>query len=158
VVFSGTINRKRLTITIVNAPQSLISLFYFWCEKEEKENKKLVKMRKPTSQAIKAQVSEELDEQLPDQLSGLVGESTFKTCSTRKRKQKKKKQANKGTTQDNFRNLSLVNVEEVSGLTESGEVEELQVVSGTQPTSNTNSRGRFNVGVRGTNPSRGRGR
>ena len=104
------------------------------------------------------QLSKELDEQLPDQISGLVGESTLKTSSKRKRKQKKKNQAKKGTTQDNVRNLSLVNVEEVSGLTESGEVEELPVVSGTQPTSNTTARGRFNVGIRGANPSRGRGR
>ena len=104
------------------------------------------------------QLSKELDEQLPDQLSGLVGESILKTSSKRKRKQKKNNRANKGTTHDNARNLSLVNVEEVSGLTESGEVEELPVVSDTQPTSNTTARGRFYVGIRGANPSRGRGR
>ena len=74
------------------------------------------------------QLSKELDEQLPDQISGLVGESTLKTSSKRKRKQKKKNQADKGTTQDNVRNLSLVNVEEVSGLTESSEVKEPPVV------------------------------
>ena len=55
------------------------------------------------------------------------------------------------------RSLSLVNVEEVLGLTESGEVEEPPVVSGTQPTSNTNTRERFNLGIRGANPSRGKG-
>ena len=70
-----------------------------------------------TAKKLGEQLSKELDEQLPDQLAGLVGESTLKTSSKRKRKQKKKNQANKVTTQDNVCNLSLVNVEEVSGLT-----------------------------------------
>ena len=38
---------------------------------------------------------------------------------------------------EQIRTSNLENVEEVSGLTESGEVEEPPVVSGTQPTSNT---------------------
>ena len=57
-----------------------------------------------------------------------------------------------------IRTSTLENVEEVLGLTESGDLEEPPVVSGTQPTSNTNARGRFNEGIRGANPSRGRGR
>ena len=59
---------------------------------------------------------------------------------------------------EQIRTSTLENVEEVLGLTESGELEEPPVVSGTQPTSNTNARGRFNEGITGANPSSGRGR
>ena len=93
-------------------------------------------------------MSEELDEQLPDQVSSFVVESALKTSSKRKRRaNKKKNQSNKGTTPDN-----------VSGLTESGEVEEVPSATSSKYTSNNSSRGRFNVGVRGTNQSRGRDR
>ena len=42
-------------------------------KKEELQKQKLVNKQKPTAQAIKEQVSKELDEQLPDQISGHVG-------------------------------------------------------------------------------------
>ena len=45
-----------------------------------------MEMQKPTSEAIKEQVSLELDEQLPGQVSELVVESALKTGSKRKRK------------------------------------------------------------------------
>ena len=50
--------RKKVAATIKN--------------KMETQKKKLLKMQKPTSEAIKEQVLEELDERLPDQVSGLV--------------------------------------------------------------------------------------
>ena len=59
--------RKKVAATIKN--------------KTETQKKKLLKMQKPTSEAIKQQVSEELDERLPDQVSGLVVESALKTSS-----------------------------------------------------------------------------
>ena len=43
-------------------------------------------MQKPTSEAIKEQVSAEGAEQLPDQVSGLVVETALKTSSKKKRK------------------------------------------------------------------------
>ena len=60
-------------------------------------------MQKPTSEAIKERVSEELDEQLPDHVSGLVVESALKTSSKRKRRAaaKKKNRSNQGTTPQN---------------------------------------------------------
>ena len=42
--------------------------------KTETQKRKLLAMQKPTSEAIKEQVSEELDKQLPDHVSGLVVE------------------------------------------------------------------------------------
>ena len=69
--------------------------------KTEVQKKKLLKMQKPTSEAIKEQVSEELDNQLPDQVSGLVVESALKISSKRKRRAaaKKKNRSKQGTTQ-----------------------------------------------------------
>ena len=95
--------------------------------KTEIQKKKLLKMQKPTSEAIKEQVSEELDNQLPDQVSGLVVESALKTSSKRKRRAaaKKKNRSNQGTTPQNVvRNQATEFVEEVSSLTEMGEVQE----------------------------------
>jgi len=60
--------------------------------KEELEKQKLLKMQKPTSEAIKEKVSEELDEQLPGQVSALVVESALKTISKNKRKRMAKKE------------------------------------------------------------------
>ena len=48
-------------------------------------------MQKPTSEAIREQVSEELDEQLPGQVSDLVVESALRTSSKRKRRASKRK-------------------------------------------------------------------
>ena len=48
-------------------------------------------MQKPTSQAVKEQVSEELDDQLPGHVSDLVVESAQKTSSKRKRRGSAKK-------------------------------------------------------------------
>ena len=47
--------------------------------KEEQNEQKLLKMQKPTSQAIRKQVSEELDKQLLGQVSELVVESALRT-------------------------------------------------------------------------------
>ena len=55
------------------------------------ENQKLIIKQKPTSQAIKKQVSEELDEQV----SELVVESALKTSFKRKRKGSSKKNQSK---------------------------------------------------------------
>jgi hypothetical protein len=38
VVFSGSVYQKRLMITNVSTRQSLIILFFFYCEREEREN------------------------------------------------------------------------------------------------------------------------
>ena len=128
--------------------------------KTDQQKKKLEAMQKPTSQAIKEQVSKELDDQLPDHVSGLVVESALKTSSKRKRRAaaKKKNQSNKGTTQQIVvRNQETEFVEEVSSLTEMGEVQEAEIAQ-----SNTYdrapSRGRFNIGSnRGSFQARGRG-
>ena len=71
--------------------------------KEEQEKQKLVKMQKPTSQAISEQVLEALDKQLPGQVPELVVASALRTSSKRKRRgaNTKKHQSNKGTTSDN---------------------------------------------------------
>ena len=60
-------------------------------------------MQKPTLQAIKEQVSEELDEQLLGQVSEFIVDSALRTSSKRKRRgaNKKKNQSNKGTTPNN---------------------------------------------------------
>ena len=124
-------------------------------------------MQIPTSEAIKEQVSEELDEQLPGQVSELVVESALKASSKRKRNRsaKKKNQSNKGTTQQNVVHSSnLEFAEEVSGLTECGEIEEnelssnLPINNSNDQTFNANSRVQFNVGTRGNFQPRGRGR
>ena len=52
VVFSGSINRKRLTVTIVNAPQSLISLLYFRSMCERRERKLIDTTKKALSQSV----------------------------------------------------------------------------------------------------------
>ena len=57
--------RKKVSATIKN--------------KTETQKRKLLAMQKPTSEAIKERVSEELDEQPPDHVSGLVVESALKT-------------------------------------------------------------------------------
>ena len=119
-------------------------------------------MQKPTSKAIKEQVSEELDEQLPDHVSGLVVESALKTSSKRKRRAaaKKKNRSKQGTTQQPIAQENDF-VEEVSGLTETGEVRESIQTTGitqTNITDQTSSRGRFNVGTfSGRGQARGRG-
>ena len=59
--------------------------------KTETQKRKLLAMQKPTSEAIKEQVSEELDEQLPDHESGLVVESALKTSSKRKEELQQKR-------------------------------------------------------------------
>ena len=121
-------------------------------------------MQKPTSEAIKEQVSEELDKRLPDQVSGLVVESALKTSSKRKRRAaaKKKNRSKQGTTQQNVaQNQDTEFIEEVSGLTETGEVQESVQTAGIAQTNTmdqTSSRGRFNVGsFRGRGQARGRG-
>ena len=84
-------------------------------------------MQKPISEAIKEQVSEELDECLPDQVSGLVVESALKTSSKRKRRAaaKKKNRSKQGTALQNVaQNQDTDFIEEVSGLTETGEIKE----------------------------------
>ena len=133
------------------------------------QKKKLLAMQKPTSEAIKEQVSEEQDERLPDQVSGLVVESALKTSSKRKRRAaaKKKNQSKQGTTLQNVvQKQDTDYIEEVSGLTEKGEINETeQTASFTQfsATGQTSSRGRFNVGrfnvgsFRGRDRARGRG-
>ena len=52
--------------------------------KTETQKRKLLAMQKPTSEAIKEQVSEELDERLPDQVSGLVVEKKKSCCKKEK--------------------------------------------------------------------------
>ena len=106
----------------------------------------------------------ELDEQLPDHVSGLVVESALKTSSKRKRRAaaKKKNRSKQGTTPQNVvLNQETEFVEEVSGLTETGEIQETaQTASITQSIANdqTSSRGRFNVGSnKGRFQARGRG-
>ena len=71
--------------------------------KTEAQKRKLLVMQKPTSEAIKGRVSEELDEQLPDHVSDLVLESARKTSRKRKRRAaaKKKNRSNQGTTPQN---------------------------------------------------------
>ena len=142
--------RKKVAATIKN--------------KTETQKKKLLKMQKPTSEAIKEQVSEELDEQLPDHVSGLVVESALKTSSKRKRRAaaKKKNRSIQGTTPQNVvRNQETEFVEEVSSLTEMGEVQEnTQTAAITQSHvyDQASTRGRFNVASnRGRFQARGRG-
>ena len=132
--------------------------------KTDQQKKKLEAMQKPTSQAIKEQVSEELDDQLPDHVSGLVVESALKTSSKRKRRAaaKKKNRSNIGTTHQNVvRNQETEFVEEVSSLTEMGEVQEnTQTAAITQSNvyDQASTRGRFNVGSnRGRFQARERG-
>ena len=111
-------------------------------------------------------MSEELDEQLPDHASGLVVESALKASSKRKRRAaaKKKNRSNtlKGTTPKNIvLNQETEFVEEVSSLTEMGEVQEnTQTAAFTQSNvyDQTSARGRFNAGSnRGRSQARGRG-
>ena len=52
----------------------------------DQQKRKLQDMQKPTSVAIKEQVSKEVAEQLPDQVSGLVVETALKTGSKKRRK------------------------------------------------------------------------
>ena len=118
-------------------------------------------MQKPTSEAIKERVSEELDEQLPDHVSGLVVESAIKTSSKRKRRAaaKKKNRSNIGTTHQNVvQNQETEFVEEVSSLTEMGEVQETAEIAQPNIYDQAPTRGRFNVGSsRGIFQARGRG-
>ena len=52
----------------------------------DQQKRKLQDMQKPTSEAIKEQVSNEVAELLPDQISGLVVEAALKTSSKNKKK------------------------------------------------------------------------
>ena len=99
-------------------------------------------MQKPTSEAIREQVSEELGGQLPVQVSDLVVECARRTSSKRKRRATKKKtQSQQGTTpQNSVQTTNMESVEEVSGLTECGEVEE-DVQSSSFTTKNSNDQG-----------------
>ena len=54
--------------------------------------KKIENMQKPTSKAIKEQVSEELDEQIPGRVSCLIITSALKSSCKRKRKGSAKKE------------------------------------------------------------------
>ena len=83
---------------IVLANQEILVAFivrrYNWLRKQkgnesrkaDQQKRKIQDMRKPTSVAIKEQVSKEVAEQLPDQVSGLVVETALKTSSKKKRK------------------------------------------------------------------------
>ena len=55
-------------------------------KKNTSSKEKLAIMQIPTSEAIREQVSEELDEQLPGQVLDLVGESALRPSSKRKRR------------------------------------------------------------------------
>ena len=55
-------------------------------------NKKIEDIQKPTSEATKEQVSEELDEQIRGPLSCLIVESALRSSSKRKRKGSAKKE------------------------------------------------------------------
>ena len=132
--------------------------------KTEAEKRKLKEMQKPTKEAIKEQVSEELDEQLPGQVSELVVKSALKKSSKNKRKRstKKKSLSYQGTTEQTVQNLE--SAEEVSGLTETGEIEETERTSSLPTnvshdrTSEADTRGVFTIGTRGSFQNRGRGR
>ena len=105
--------RKKVSLTIKN--------------KTEAQKRKLIAMKKPTSEAIKERLSEELDEQLPDHVSGLVVESALRASSKRKRRAaaKKKNRSNQATTPHNVvLNQEMEFVEEVSSLTEMSEIQE----------------------------------
>ena len=126
-------------------------------------------MQKPTPEAIKEQVSEELDEHLPSHVLGLVVESALKTSSKKKRRvaAKRKNRSTQGTTpQNTVQNSEAEYVEEVSGFTESGEIEEKEQSSNIstinsidRATFNTYSSGHLNTGPnRGRNQARGRSR
>jgi len=56
------------------------------------QTKKNENMQKPTSEAIKEQVSEELDEQVPGCVSCLIVDSALRSSSKRKRKGSAKKE------------------------------------------------------------------
>ena len=121
-------------------------------------------MQKPTKEAIKEQVSEEMDEQLPGQVSELVVKSALKKSSKNKRKRstKKKSLSTQGTTQQTVQNLE--SAEEVSGLTETGEIEETERTSrlptnvSQDQTLEADTKGSFTIGTRGSFQNRGRGR
>ena len=61
-----------------------------WKQKNRPTKKEAPRYAKPTSVAIKEQVSKELAEQLPDQASALVVESALKTGSKTKTKKENK--------------------------------------------------------------------
>ena len=126
-------------------------------------------MKIPTSAVIKERVSEGLDDQLAGYVSGLVVESALKASSKRKRRAaaKKKEWSTQGATpQNDIQNSKVEYVEEVCGLTESGEIKENELTcyistinSYDGATFNTNSSCCFNTGTnRARNQARGRGR